>query len=235
MEEKNEIMVREDSPAGLMLKAMATPGMDLDKLEKFMVLQEKWEANQARKAYVEAMAEFKKNPPEIGKDKHVKFGNTEYNHASLGNVTGLINEALSRHGFSAAWETSQTDRGVTVTCKITHILGHSESTSLTAGSDTSGAKNAIQALGSAISYLQRYTILALCGLATHEMDDDAVTATAYIDEKQIGTILDFINEKGVDQAKFLIYMGCESLQKIAADDYKKAITALKAAKGKVVA
>jgi hypothetical protein len=131
----------ESSPAALMIKAMST-GMDLAKLEKFMELQEKYEATQARKAYTEAMAAFKKNPPEIEKDKRVSYktnaGQTEYNHASLGNVTGKINSALGDHGLSAAWSTEQSGANITVTCKITHVLGHFESTSLSAAADNSG-------------------------------------------------------------------------------------------------
>ena len=228
----------ENSPAALMIKAMAG-GMDLDKLEKFMLLQEKYEANQARKAYTQAMSDFKKNPPEIEKDRHVSFktssGQTEYNHASLGNVTAKINTALGEHGLSAAWTTDQSEKGVSVTCKITHVLGHFETTTLTAACDSSGGKNAIQALGSTISYLQRYTLLSLTGLASREMDNDAQGEVAYIDEKQLSTILDFINSKNIDQAKFLKYMECETLETIPATDFNKAVASLKAAKGKAAA
>jgi len=225
----------EGSPAALMLKAMAG-GMDLDKLERFMDLQDKWEKNQARKAYTQAMSDFKKAPPEIEKDRHVEYkttsGTTKYKHASLGNVTAKINAALGEHGLSAAWTTDQTDKGVSVTCKITHVLGHFETTTLTAAHDSSGGKNAIQALGSTISYLERYTILALTGLATHDMDDDATTVVEYVTEAQLSTILDFINSKGIDQAKFMLYMGVETLEQIIASDFNKAISGLKAAKGK---
>ena len=228
----------ENSPAALMLKAMAG-GMDLDKLERFMVLQEKYEANQARKAYTQAMSDFKKSPPEIEKDRHVKFktstGQTEYNHASLGNVTAKINTALGACGLSAAWTTEQSDKGVSVTCKITHVLGHFETTTLTASPDSSGGKNAIQALGSTISYLQRYSLLCLTGLATHEQDTDAQGEVEYITEKQLSTIMDFINSKGVDQVKFLKYMGCETLETIPAADFNKAVASLRAAKGKAAA
>lgn len=225
----------EGSPAAMMIKAMSG-GMDLDKLKQFMDLQERWEANEARKAYTEAMSNFKKNPPAIEKDRHVEFktstGKTEYNHASLGNVTGKINAALGEHGLSAAWTTEQAEGKVTVTCKITHVLGHFETTSLTAANDQSGGKNAIQALGSTISYLERYTILALTGLATHEMDDDAGGAVEYIDDKQLSTILDFVDSKNIDKAKFLLYMGVDEFEKIIVTDYDKAIAALKVAKGK---
>ncbi|MFH2073751.1 MAG: ERF family protein [Pseudomonadota bacterium] len=225
----------EGSPAALMLKAMAG-GMDLDKLERFMLLQEKYEANQARKAYTQAMSDFKKAPPEIEKDRHVEYkttsGVTKYDHASLGNVTAKINVALGEHGLSAAWTTDQTDKGVSVTCKITHVLGHFETTTLAAAHDSSGGKNAIQALGSTISYLQRYTLLSLTGLASREMDDDAQATLEYVTEAQISTFLDFINSKGVDTAKFLLYMGAESVEKILTTDFDKAVAALKIAKGK---
>jgi len=226
----------ETSPAALMLKAMAG-GLDLAKLEQFMLLQEKYEANQARKAYTEAMAAFKKNPPEIEKDKRVSYktgaGTTEYNHASLGNVTQKINSALGEHGLSAAWTTEQSGTNITVTCKITHVMGHFESTSLSAAADTSGRKNAIQALGSTISYLERYTILALTGLATHEMDDDGASSeVAYIDDKQLSTLTDLLNDKGITSTRLLKYMGVDCLEKILAADYEKAVAAIKATQAK---
>ena len=42
--------------------------------------------------------------------------------------------------------------------------------------DDSGGKNPIQSIGSTITYLERYTILALTGLATKEQDDDGKSA-----------------------------------------------------------
>jgi len=97
-----------DSPAAMMFQAVQS-GMDIAKLEKFMELQERWQANEARKAYTEAMSAFKANPPKIEKDSHVSYktasGTTEYSHASLGNVTDTIGAALGKHGLSAAWGT----------------------------------------------------------------------------------------------------------------------------------
>lgn len=231
-----ELIVREkpETTPAMLLNIAIEKGAELDKLEKLMELQMKWEANQARKAYTEAMAAFKANPPDIEKDKTVAYGNTKYNHATLANVTDKINAALSQHGLSASWVTQQADKGITVVCRITHVLGHYEETSLTAPADTSGAKNAIQAIGSTISYLQRYTILALTGLATRDMDDDGKNAepTQYIDDKQQSTIIDMINSKEFDKErtdKFLKFIGCESIETIPAVDFQKAMAALRSA------
>lgn len=161
-----------------MIELAINRGADLDKLEKLMELQQRYEANEAKKAYVAAMAAFKENPPEIYKTKKAGFdhksgqGRTEYSYADLAEVATAINKGLSKHGLSASWETQQEAKSITVTCIITHAMGHSEKTSLTAAADDSGKKNAIQAIGSTISYLERYTLLALTGLATYDMDDD---------------------------------------------------------------
>lgn len=162
--------------ADLLLHALNS-GADLDRLERLMALKERHEADEARKAYVQDMAAFKMAPPEIIKDKEVGFTNRDgvfvgYKHATLGNVTGAIVEGLARHGFSHRWETEQQGPSVTVTCIITHRMGHSERTALTAQKDDSGKKNAIQQVASAITYLQRYTLLAATGLATNDQHDD---------------------------------------------------------------
>lgn len=229
-------VLNEKSPAAMMMMAIEK-GLDLDKVEKAMLLQERWEANEARKAYHDAMAKFKANPPEIEKDRLVKFntskGPTEYRHASLANVTGKINAAMSQHGLSAAWKVGQAERQITVTCTITHRLGHSESTSLSAAPDDSGSKNSIQAVGSTISYLCRYTLLCLTGLATADQDDDGKLGdTSYISDEQISNITALIKETGADQSKFLKYIGAETVDKITAADYKKALAALTAKKKK---
>lgn len=178
----NELQTYHGSPLAMAAEFIKKDSnIDVDKLAKLLDVQERWEKNEAKKAYVEAMAAFKANPPKIIKNRHVKYatktgGLTEYSHASLDNVTATISEALSKHGLTAAWVTSQTENIVTVTCRITHIFGHSEETSLSAGPDNSGSKNPIQAIGSTVSYLQRYTLLALAGLATEGQDDDGAGA-----------------------------------------------------------
>lgn len=161
-----------------LLQMAVQQNADIDKLEKLMALQERWEANEARKAYVSAMAAFKADPPDIFKTKAVAFTATSgdvvsYKHALLSDATEQIGKALSVHGLSATWQTEQLDGGMTrVTCIITHALGHSERVSLQAGLDQSGKKNNIQALGSTISYLERYTLFAITGLAAKDQDDD---------------------------------------------------------------
>ena len=220
------VVIERQNPAS-MIEVALTQGADLEKLEKLLELQERWEQNEARKAYTEAMAAFKANPPKIEKNKHVEFGNTKYNHASLDNVTEKINSSLSTHGLHASWSTAQNGGVISVTCKITHTLGHCEETTLSASADASGGKNAIQAIGSTVTYLERYTLLAITGLATEDQDNDGAGVVQYITDKQLSQISDYIDNYKVDEKAFLKYMGVDSLKEITAKDFNKAISALK--------
>lgn len=232
------IQQREGTPQD-MIRLAVEKGADLDKLEKLLGLQERWEANEARKAYHKSMAAFKENPPKIKKDKTVNYktdkGTVKYNHATLANVVEQITAELSKHDLSASWRTQQNGT-ISVTCRITHALGHSEETMLTANADQTGSKNSIQAIGSTITYLQRYTLLALLGLATKDQDDDGKAAepVAVISEQQLSALLDMIASTETDAEKFLKYMGVETLEEMPANLYTKAMNMLnsKAAKRK---
>jgi len=232
-EMKTEIERTNNSPADLIKTAILQGGMNgdaLERLAKMLELQERWEANEARKAYHKAMAEFKANPPKILKDKSVSFGagKASYKHASLQNVCEEINKAMSVFGLSASWRVSQNGQ-ISVTCKITHELGHSEETTLSAPADSSGSKNQIQAIGSTITYLERYTLLALTGLATEDADDDGIaTEDGPIDEAQLNTLLDYIASTGTDSKKFLKWLQIGSLEEVRKSQYQKAVSALKA-------
>lgn len=156
-----------------MLQAAVAKGIDTEQLEKLLALEERWRANKAREAYVRAMAEFKAEPMRILKTKEVNIpGGARFTHATLADVVDGVCATLSKHGLSHRWETSQTDGRISVTCIITHEGGHSERTTLTAPPDDSGKKNGIQAIGSSVTYLQRYTLMAATGLAAAGMDDD---------------------------------------------------------------
>lgn len=173
----NQMQIIDMSPSGLLLAAIQQ-NADIDKLEKLMALKERYEANEARKSFIFAMAEFKRHAPKIEKDKFVGYENkdgskTGYKHATLGNVCNQIVSALANFGFSHNWIPDQQPNGmVGITCVITHCDGHSESTRLECPPDNSGKKNGIQQMASAVSYLQRYTLLSAVGLSTVDATED---------------------------------------------------------------
>lgn len=162
-----------------LLRIAVEGGADIEKLERLMALQERWEANEARKAYNDALANFKAEAVEVIKRKLVDFatakGRTTYKHAELSDVVDVIGPALSRHGLSFTWSTKQDKGWIEVTCTLRHRMGHSESVSLSAPPDESGGKNNIQAIISTTTYLERHTLKAITGVAEKGQDDDGRT------------------------------------------------------------
>lgn len=164
------------TPAELLSMAVQQ-GADLDRLERLMALQERWEAGEARKAFVTAMTEFKREPLEIFKRKEVGYTTREgefvgYKHAELSDVADVVVPAMAQHGLSHRWDVRQEAGRIHVRCIVTHERGHSESVELDAAPDDSGKKNKIQQVASAVTYLQRYTLLLATGLATKSQEDD---------------------------------------------------------------
>jgi hypothetical protein len=157
-----------------MLQLAVQQGADMDKLQKLMDLQERWEKNEARKAFNHAFSEFKSEAVMVIRNKLVTDGPLKGKaYAELFAVVNAVTPALSKHGLSASWRLTKDDKDwLEVTCTLTHTLGHSESVSMGAMPDTGGAKNGIQARASTVTYLERYTLMAATGLAAQGQDDD---------------------------------------------------------------
>jgi hypothetical protein len=91
---------------------------------------------------------------------------------------------------------------IAVTCTLKHVLGHSESVSIDGPPDAGGAKNAIQARASTITYLERYTLKAVCGIA-EQGDDTTANAGGQLDENDYADHLAAIDGAGRGRAQGL--------------------------------
>jgi len=222
--EKNEIVKATPQTPMELIQVAVAGGADLTQLEKLLELQFRFEANEARKAYHKAMADFKVNAPEIKKDKKVSYLKVKYSHASLANIVEKITAELSKHGLSATWRPKQ-NGAISITCIITHSMGHSEETTLTATADSSGSKNSIQAIGSTITYLERYTLLAATGLATGDDDDGQASAPeeeSKIDENKLKIINTLLESTKSDKAQFLKYLEVDKIEDLPKSKFIKA-------------
>lgn len=153
-------------------------GASLEQMKELYAFKRQWEADEAKKAYVQAVTAFKANPPKIFKDKLNKQYGSMYT-----SIECLVNSAipaLSEHGLSHRWDSRQDDGLVFVTCILSHVLGHSESVTMSAPPDDSGNKNLIQRIKSTRTYLKGDTFEAITGLAseTFNQSDDGNGAGA---------------------------------------------------------
>ena len=225
------------TPMDMVGRAVAS-GASIEVVEKLMALHERWEANQGRKAFDEAMAAAKAEIPVIFKSREVDFtstkGRTHYRYEDLAEIAKTINPILGKHGLSYRFRTtSPANEPVTVTCIVSHRQGYSEENTLSAGRDESGNKNSIQAIGSTLTYLQRMTLKAALGLAASADDDGkAAEAVETITDEQVNALRDLIEEVGADLPKFVAYLRVESLADLRQSDFKRAVAALEAKRAK---
>jgi|GEM_PF-1642626 len=170
-----------DHMASVIERIAMDPGSDLDKLERMLAMKERIDGQNAMRQFADALSQARAEIPPIIKDAKVDFTNregkrTNYQHETLAGIAKVIDPILSKNGLSYRFRTDQGQGGVKVTCIIQHRSGHVEETTLMGAADQSGSKNGFQAIGSAVTYLQRYTLKAALGLSA-EVDDDAQSVT----------------------------------------------------------
>jgi len=207
-----------------MLQMARDQNADIEQMRELMAMQFKWEENEARKAYMRAVAAFKSEPIKITKDKD----NNQYKsrYTSIGNLVNTANAELSKFDLNAHWEIDQSN-GISVTCILAHAMGHSEKTSMTAPPDKSGSKNPIQEIKSTITYLKVATYEAILGVAsTDDPGDTDGNMLVYVSEENIASINALIEEVKADKKNFLRYLKVKSLDELLLKDYRKAIHAL---------
>ena len=180
-------MLRRERPATqtLALPADVTPptllaiavqrGSDIEYVSKLMDLAERWEKNQARKAFEIAISAAKAEIKPIIKRREVDFttqkGRTNYKYEDFAQIALEVDPILAKYGLSYRHRPLQNGKTLTITCIVSHRDGHQEESSLSADNDESGNKNSIQGVGSTATYLQRYTLKLALGLAASKDDD----------------------------------------------------------------
>ena len=216
------------TPMELLSNALSM-GADITVLEKLMALQERHEATQARRAFEAAISAAKAEIPVINKNRKVGYNKTAYDHEDLGEIARTVDPILSKHGLSYRFRTAQNGAVITVTCVIAHRDGHSEETSLNSNPDASGSKNAIQAMGSAITYLQRYLLKAALGLAASKDDDGkAANQGVTISDDQANTIMELLSETRTSAKSFCEHFGVDGVPLLPASKFAEAVQALNA-------
>jgi len=210
-----------------MLASAVQQGMPIETIRELMQLKRDWEADEARKMFNEAFAAFKAEAIVIVKGTTIQDGPLKgKKHANLFDVVEAVTPKLSVHGLTIAWKLTKDEKDwMEVTCTLRHLGGHCESVSMGSAPDMGPGRNAIQARGSAKSYLERYTATAILGLAAKDADNDGA-GVVYITEKQAADLQAKAEEVGVNKAGFLKFLKVERLSELPASKFNAAIQAL---------
>jgi hypothetical protein len=176
VKELQTIPVESDPPLdprqGLALmveRLAANPNVDVAKLERLIEMQERILAHHARAAFNGAFSAMQGEIPAIIERQKTNNGT----YAPLEDIQAVLRPILMKHGFSLSFRTEWPDaKTVKVIGILTHRDGHQRESEFLSGADTSGNKNAIQGLGSAVTYGRRYTTRDLLNITTRGADDD---------------------------------------------------------------
>lgn len=211
------------------------PNADIDKMERLLQMQERVFERNARAAYTEALAAMQQELPVINERGGIKnnTGKIQSTYALWEDINEAIKPVLAKFGFALTFRTGEDNSRITVTGILSHKDGHREETTMYLPTDTSGSKNAVQAIGSSTSYGKRYTAAALLNLTSRGEDNDAKGAMGeLLSPKQLETVRDLITTTGANQIKFCKYMNVLAIEEIAAAQFEAAVAALNRYAGK---
>lgn len=216
-------------------RAAADPATNVEKLERLMAMYERITDRNAKAAYASALALMSPELPVIAERGKIQIGSGKAQmYALWEDINDSIKPVLARHGFALSFRTGTEDGKIVVTGVLSHREGHSEQTTMYLPIDTSGSKNAVQAVGSSTSYGKRYTASALLNLTSRGEDDDGKASNMgkLITANQVQQLVELADEVGADKAKFCTYLKVPSLADIKDKDFQRAVDALNAKRAK---
>lgn len=227
---------RQESEAAAVLamieRVARDPTVDISRIEALLGMRDRIVAQDARRSFDAALAAMQPEIPvtvrrgviDIGRGKPMGYAKWEDINDDLGPV-------LSRHGFALSFRCGNDAGKVRVTAILSHSGGHREETTMELPIDTSGSKNAVQAIGSSTSYGKRYAAGALLNLTSRGEDDNGRGGKVepITDEQcaQIVDMLDALTPPG-NRVKFCKYLGVPSLSELPASRFQEAVEALAA-------
>jgi hypothetical protein len=159
----------------LMERSLADPSADLDRLDRIAVIYERALSREAEQAFARALIQMQRRLPVLDELGEVtdESGAVKSTYASWEDTVETIRPILFRHGFALSFRPGISPRGEPVVVGVLrHEAGHKEEAELVLPADVSGGKNPVQAVGSSLSYGQRYVTKLLLNLASRKLDDD---------------------------------------------------------------
>lgn len=183
-----------------------SPDADIDKMERLMAMHERFQAQQAKQQYDDALAQMQEEMPVIGERGGIKdkSGRIQSTYALWEDINEMIKPVMAKYGFALTFRTPRNERGIEVEGVLSHRAGHREVTSIVLPVDTSGSKNGVQAVASSVSYGKRYTAGLLLNITTTGEDDDgngpAAKITPRVTSAQAAKLA-MLLEKCSDKAK----------------------------------
>lgn len=201
-------------------RAALNPDVDAAKMDQLFALQEKVLARNARTEYFRALAKMAGDMPAI-EEKGKGHGTAKY--ARWEDIQSKITPVLGANGFALSFRTKVEEKAIRITAILAHREGHTEENELLLPADNSGSKNAVQAVGSSITYGFRYTACALLNIQTGVSDDDGQAAGGNVtDEDAVAAFIAKVDEHKASLPRLLKAVGAETIHGLTSKQLKEA-------------
>ena len=171
-------------PSSNMLAIIATaasdPRVDVTKMTALLEMQEKLLAREAQGEFNTALARMNTDDLRVTKNGMVSVpGKVSYKFAKWEDMDRIIRPLMQREGFTLSFDTAPNPTGgIIVIGELLHEGGHSRSARIPLTLDTGPGRNALQAMGSTVSYGKRYVTEMLLNIVREDEDDDGQSAAA---------------------------------------------------------
>lgn len=213
-------------------RAASDPNTDVNKLERMMAMYERMEAKKAEAAFYAAMTAAQMEMRRVGTD--AVNPQTRSKYATYGALDKALRPIYSGHGFSLSFDTDDSPKPehIRVLCYVSHEAGHSRTYKTDMPADGKGAKGGdamtkTHAAGAAMSYGMRYLLKMIFNVAVGEDDTDGTPPIEWVSPEQVAEIRRWIDKVGADEKAFCKYLQAQSVERIRASEYDRAIAALK--------
>lgn len=209
-----------DPYADLMAVAIAQGESGVAALERLVALQERREADMARKDFYTALA---RGRAAIGTIPHDRKGD-KASYSSLEQIAAHVRQPLSDNGLSYRFTCETVAEPWTVTVHIVHSGGHEEQTTVRAPRGPSALKkrdgttmeiSERDILSGALKTGRRLALPMALGLSDGDAQGPAQEVET-ITETQSADILALVTETGTGMAGFLRWLGVDHIDQIPA-------------------
>ncbi len=212
-------------------------GMGVDVLERLFALDKEISQRNARAAFFQALARFRAECPPIRKTReNSQFTVTRdgvkrpSKYAALEDIDPVAGPVASACGLVWTWDTRLDEAHMHVTCRLLHVLGHSESSTVSMPYESKAGASPQQKYGSTQTYGMRYSLIAALGLTTADEDTDGSPAIGsdpdVITPEQEATLNALGREVNANEARFLKLFKIKAISELPANRYAEAVTVL---------
>lgn len=209
----------ESANIGAMLSKVLDSGVtpaSVETLEKMLSLYERVQTKDAEKQFNSSFNALQNELPEIvaqtvipNRGKYQRFED----------VMHVLKPLLFKYGFSVSFAQQADDKRISVTCKVSHIAGHSQSTAFAVRLGGK-ADSDVQADCKASTTAKRNALLQAFNIVIRQdflqEEENPANEGGYITAKQASDLADWVEATDSDVRKFLDFAGADAFETIHA-------------------